>query len=125
MEGYSQQGFRPGRLAIIIKSETFVEDIGKVVELVMSCQPNCDVRYEGQTYHCMAGHGVAWVVKATGEQKLSLFFASGKTEKSRIGFRPQCTLMLIDDPDKELDTMEERLNNAHPLLLTHKQEEKV
>lgn len=125
MEGYSQQGFRPGRLVMIIHAVRFASDIGKVAELVASCEQGQVMEYEGKRYHATGNCGRAWLIKSLDEEGLLVNAVDGEPFRDKYGFRPEFTLMLIDDPDKELDTMEERLNNAHPLLLTHKQEEKV
>lgn len=124
MEGYSQQGFRPGRLVMIIHAVRFASDIGKVAELVEPCEPGRVIEFEGRRYHGNSSSR-AWIIKSLDENGLLVNVIDGEPFRDKYGFRPEFTLMLIDDPDKELDTMEERLNNAHPLLITHKQEEKV
>lgn len=121
MEGYSQQGFRPGRLAIIIKAPTTEKNIGKAVELLKVVLPGETVEHRGEFFESLPGEPVAWVVKSL-DGRLQCIHHSGKRTMSVYGFVRQENLMLIDDPDKELDTMEERLNNAHPLLLNHEKE---
>lgn len=124
MEGYSQQGFRPGRLAIIIRASVCKKNVGKTVQLIRSVLPGETVEYRGEYFESRPEDPIAWIVKAM-DGRLESYHMSGKINLQVYGFVRQMNLMLIDDPDKELDTMEERLNNAHPLLLTHKQEEKV
>ncbi len=125
MEGYSQQGFRPGRLVMIISAQYCLENIGKLAELVRSVNPGEHVEFEGRSYFPDPQNGEpSWIIRGIDGPLLSVTVQQ-KFLKSAYSMGKQSQLMLIDDPDKELDTIEERLNNAHPLLLTHKQEEKV
>lgn len=125
MESYSQQGFRPGRRVLIIRDSIDPENVGKSGVLKFS-HGHEEFEYEGVI---IAGHPTlkdqpAWIVEAE-DQTIKWTLESGRVLRMNWASYVQSSLMLIDDPDKELDTMEERLNNAHPLLLTHKQEEKV
>lgn len=127
MEGYSQQGFRPGRLAIIIRDQKFPENIGKVVKLAFVHPSDGFMIYKGINFGPSTKPIMepCWMVDIPeGEDGwLISEWSSGKQAKLKVASYRQSSLMLIDDPDKELDTMEERLNNAHPLLLTHQKEE--
>lgn len=126
MEGYSQQGFRPGRRVLIIKDSLDPENVGKTGTLEFSHGPAEEITFRGMGLYNPepTWQGVAWIV-VTEEKVLKITTMLGRTLFMDWASYRQDSLMLIDDPDKELDTMEERLNNAHPLLLTHKQEENV